>query len=559
MSFNLSKFSFVSGCDLTELRLDRKHDELLSKTGIGENKNVKQKNSDSNSYCLDGSITDSKSIQSQCLNDHWQLNIKLEKSCNSIKNESISPCLGEAEKETDSSQQTVSQQPQSHGQGLKRKVENTIFQIAFKRDKIKLTKDDLIQQRSASALERELRLQKSLSEECEDLGVDKPSTSDLFPEAELLLDSDPLSRDSLQGELFSRGESSSSSLSSPNCSPVLASKHSDNWKKQQRSILRHKFSYSRSISPVKKNSFDKNDSLKDTSHSNLHLNSSKSVGYDIKTSNSFKCLSKVKETISGRDPDISMECTDSDPCNFSDVDDDCHDTDILDTEGDSDIDFLPKATNTKHCDPQKDLTAEKTNESSLLSRLSHSPFNKCDYYSNKDSVVDKRTVDTSPWYHVTKGVHKETLEVDVDKSNNGTIREGLNDSVNGALEDFDDQHDSLNNYSPVKVFQGRKRKKIGLFLASPSEEESGSSLDTVLAGSDSCYGFHDNLSKRSNARGRVKKGCPCFNGSPEPNKKKKDVPITEKTDKPCSTKSSFSYSTKKTINKSTVKVVNRKR
>nr|CAI5832721.1 unnamed protein product [Callosobruchus analis] len=38
-------------------------------------------------------------------------------------------------------------------------------------------------------LERELRLQKSLSEECEDLGVDEPSTSDLFPEADLLFDS----------------------------------------------------------------------------------------------------------------------------------------------------------------------------------------------------------------------------------------------------------------------------------------------------------------------------------------------------------------------------------
>lgn len=38
-------------------------------------------------------------------------------------------------------------------------------------------------------MERELRLQKSLSEECEDLGVDQPSTSDLFPEADLLFDS----------------------------------------------------------------------------------------------------------------------------------------------------------------------------------------------------------------------------------------------------------------------------------------------------------------------------------------------------------------------------------
>ncbi|CAG9828288.1 unnamed protein product [Diabrotica balteata] len=40
-----------------------------------------------------------------------------------------------------------------------------------------------------AAMERELRLQKSLSEECEDLGVDEPSASDLFPEADLLFDS----------------------------------------------------------------------------------------------------------------------------------------------------------------------------------------------------------------------------------------------------------------------------------------------------------------------------------------------------------------------------------
>ncbi|KAF5294237.1 hypothetical protein FQA39_LY13485 [Lamprigera yunnana] len=43
-------------------------------------------------------------------------------------------------------------------------------------------------QRKQAALERELRLQKSLSEECEDLGVDEPSASDLFPEADLFFD-----------------------------------------------------------------------------------------------------------------------------------------------------------------------------------------------------------------------------------------------------------------------------------------------------------------------------------------------------------------------------------
>lgn len=50
---------------------------------------------------------------------------------------------------------------------------------------------ELMQQRierKTAAYERELKLQKSLSEECEDLGVDEPSTSELFPEADLLFD-----------------------------------------------------------------------------------------------------------------------------------------------------------------------------------------------------------------------------------------------------------------------------------------------------------------------------------------------------------------------------------
>jgi hypothetical protein len=37
-------------------------------------------------------------------------------------------------------------------------------------------------------------LQKSLSEECEDLGVDSPSASDLFPEADLLFAASPSSQ-----------------------------------------------------------------------------------------------------------------------------------------------------------------------------------------------------------------------------------------------------------------------------------------------------------------------------------------------------------------------------
>lgn len=47
---------------------------------------------------------------------------------------------------------------------------------------------ELMQQRIEKKAAYEMKIQKSLSEECEDLGVDEPSTSDLFPEADLLFD-----------------------------------------------------------------------------------------------------------------------------------------------------------------------------------------------------------------------------------------------------------------------------------------------------------------------------------------------------------------------------------
>jgi hypothetical protein len=64
-----------------------------------------------------------------------------------------------------------------------RKIEN---ETEEKRRIEKLERIEMHQK--IARLERELRLQKSLSEECEDLGVDEPSTSELFPEADLLLD-----------------------------------------------------------------------------------------------------------------------------------------------------------------------------------------------------------------------------------------------------------------------------------------------------------------------------------------------------------------------------------
>ncbi|XP_050313058.1 uncharacterized protein LOC126748101 isoform X2 [Anthonomus grandis grandis] len=67
-----------------------------------------------------------------------------------------------------------------------RPLKNNAVYYAIKTKKPLIKKDAEVQKQAA--IERELRLQKTLSEECEDLGVDEPSTSDLFPEADLLFD-----------------------------------------------------------------------------------------------------------------------------------------------------------------------------------------------------------------------------------------------------------------------------------------------------------------------------------------------------------------------------------
>lgn len=131
---------------------------------------------------------------------------------------SVSPSTSVKQSETDN-------QPQVAGSYKKKanNVENTIYQMAFKRsERTRLSSKD--QDRNLTALERDLRLQKSLSEECEDLGVDEPSTSDLFPEAELLLDPDHSSRDSqldLPSEILSQALNSSSSCDSRAMSPMF--------------------------------------------------------------------------------------------------------------------------------------------------------------------------------------------------------------------------------------------------------------------------------------------------------------------------------------------------
>nr|CAD7570483.1 unnamed protein product [Timema californicum] len=88
--------------------------------------------------------------------------------------------------------------------------------------------NDLLAMQQKARVERELRLQKSLSEECEDLGVDEPSTSDLFPEADLLLDtnSSPSFDQTLQDASCSQSLESAEHYPNANFKPLQYSSSS---------------------------------------------------------------------------------------------------------------------------------------------------------------------------------------------------------------------------------------------------------------------------------------------------------------------------------------------
>nr|CAD7460323.1 unnamed protein product [Timema tahoe] len=96
--------------------------------------------------------------------------------------------------------------------------------------------NDLLALQQKARVERELRLQKSLSEECEDLGVDEPSTSDLFPEADLLLDtnSSPSFDQTLQDASCSQSLESAERYPNANFRPLEYSSSSQESEQESR-------------------------------------------------------------------------------------------------------------------------------------------------------------------------------------------------------------------------------------------------------------------------------------------------------------------------------------
>lgn len=518
-----------------------------------------------------------------CLNiqhdssEQWQFNLaKVERTAKDVKIEATG-------QENLKSNSGILINNINHSIGVKRKlnVENTIFQVAFKRnDKLKLVKDEFIHQRnSANTLEREIRLQKSLSEECEDLGVDKPRTSELFPEAELLLDSDPLSRDSLQ-ELYSRGiESSSSSHDSPlRSSPTVLSDNlhskfsSLSWKKQKGvSNVKSTDTTDKLMMKLERSEVKSESSCESSPLNGSSEPSNSTIGGTGKSSNLKPTPSSLKKDSSipssSRD---EITTPDSDNCHFSEVDDSCIDPDLMDSEGESDSD-----TQSHRCKQSGYSTAEnESNEKTTDFNLSaNQKCNKCSYNSKEESFKGK--LDTNlQWFNIDQESQKGSSNPG-GESNKSREESASDAALNGILLDEWNSHrdDSVSDrnlrrsrsggssfYQDVNSPKAKKKKRPSIFVASGGED-SGSSMDTLLTGGEDDMEL-DSISRRASSRGRVKKGCPCLNGAPDP-KKKKDLssgPFV-KTDKPCVSKSvSFPVSqTKKTQKLTTIKSPIKKR
>ncbi|CAG2053225.1 unnamed protein product [Timema podura] len=153
--------------------------------------------------------------------------------------------------------------------------------------------NDLLALQQKARVERELRLQKSLSEECEDLGVDEPSTSDLFPEADLLLDtnSSPSFDQTLQDASCSQSLESAEHYPNANFRPLEYSSSSQ--ESEQESRLKRQVKLDSKLqNETKHTAYKLNDELSEWQFETTKELKSKTIGESTREKKS-KCRGNV--------------------------------------------------------------------------------------------------------------------------------------------------------------------------------------------------------------------------------------------------------------------------
>lgn len=439
-------------------------------------------------------------------------------------------------------------------------VENTIFQMAFRRsDRLRANSKerDPIEQRNAAELENELRLQKSLSEECEDLGVDEPSTSDLFPEAELLLDPDPSSgADShleMPGESFPQGLESSSS-SPRSASPILRGCYLRIRNKKRKflrlipttDMLNEKCSLSPSINPSRKHNLPE------------HQKSSSS-GTSTPVNGGSTASPIIDELPVGCTSDDSKET----PSRHKSSEDNCKDTE-LELTSDSDCISPTVAHISDACNDPLPLLIQQSK--SFIPIPNPAAVTSFTYSSNKNSTafrkLQKRTlVHNLPWNRMLKRSRpnkSEDLDSDLSElggtekvspttSDDEIVSDGELHPRNGLGTELEESQTGgkrslriakLNQTSPLSQKSVDNRSKApDIYNQIDCTYDNPSSSSVISSCQEPKLLHHPphqhlSLNRRSSLRGHVKKGCQCCNGSPERPKKKKDVQIsTTKTEK----------------------------
>ncbi|KAK2589097.1 hypothetical protein KPH14_001924 [Odynerus spinipes] len=428
---------------------------------------------------------------------------------------------------------------------------------------------ELLQQKmekKTAAIERELRLQKSLSEECEDLGVDEPSTSDLFPEADLLFDTnhspsfDHSSQDaSCSQSLGMKSYSSSyfrpldSSSGSRDASPVAdfklnerrknATQRTRSLKDASRRRKGEKAVEVQSDIPAKHMRFTlENLSQDEASNSNSDMSRLSPTHLPLLENDSTKDMSRIKMDSRNGSKEGSPSSVSSIPSNIKlDID--------LDSES------LPPSINVNNTsaassgDESLTLLGGSTADVTIpspLSPIAGPLLSTHKYtYANKKRIASKVTrMDYLSW-ESPMSERTRTSSDEEDSSISESI--GSQPEDNALTNGLDDAVQTLKS-SPgerrctylkkkdklqvnARVVLNRTDHKPGALTkrAKPAE----SIADPVLVSSDKTSELSEDetgnitslaepdcRARRSSLRGHVKKGCACCNGSPERPKKK---------------------------------------
>lgn len=429
---------------------------------------------------------------------------------------------------------------------------------------------ELLQQkmeRKAAAMEREMKLQKSLSEECEDLGVDEPSTSDLFPEADLLFDtnhspsfdhssqdascSQPLGMKSYGGSYFRSLDSSSGSR---DASPIADFKVNERRKSGGQRGRSAKDSAKRSRrekggggaeelhleNPAKHMRLTlENLSQDEASNSNSDILRLSPTNLASLENDSLKDRAKIASRNGSKEG--SPSSVSSIPSNMKlDID--------LDSES------LPPSINVNNTSAassgDESLTLLSSNTADVtipspLSPIAGPMLSTHKYtYTNKKRIASKVTrMDYLSWESPMSERTRSSSDEEDSSISESIGSQPEENALSNGLEDSVQSLKSLSNERRCNYLKKKDKLQVNARVVLNRADHKGSLSkrikvssesiqDSVMVSSDKASEPSDDetgnialvepdcRARRSSLRGHVKKGCACCNGSPERPKKK---------------------------------------